>query len=1040
MFTVVIPPPNITGSLHMGHALNNTIQDITIRFKRMQGCKVLWQPGTDHAGIATQNKVEQALAAEGLTRHDLGREKFIARCWAWREQYGREIVEQLRILGCSCDWERERFTMDEGLSRAVRTAFKAYYDAGMIYRGARMVNWCTRCHTSISDLEVEYEDQSSHLWYVRYPLADGSGDLVVATTRPETMLGDTAVAVHPEDERYRAFIGREVDLPLTGRRIPVIADERVDPAFGTGAVKVTPAHDPNDHEMAGRHGLKSLVVIDFEGRMTAEAGAGYAGLGIEECRKKVVADLDKLGLVEKIEDYSHSVGTCYRCHETIEPLVSEQWWMDMSPLKDAAIRVVERGEVKFIPERWTKVYLDWMENLRDWNIGRQLWWGHRMPLWRCDACGEIVVETQTPERCPKCGGALRQEEDVLDTWFSSALWPLSTLGWPDDEEQLAKLYPTAVLSTAPDIIYLWVARMIMSGMHFRGEKPFSHVYLHATILAQDGRRMSKSLGTGVDPREVTAEYGTDALRFTLVILTGQGQSVRLWEDRFTVGRNFANKVWNAARFLALNLTGSRLAEAAPLTAAELPDDRYLTLEDRWIISRLGRIAGEVTDALEAYRFNEAAHLAYEAFWHDYCDWYLELIKPRLYGDDPKAKGVALAVALHGMRLLLKLLHPIMPFITEELFHRLFPNAPADLMVSPWEDHEDWPGYAGDEAHVERLQKLIDTVRNIRGEMGVPPGAKVRLLVKTTDGDLAALVKAQAGFFANLAGVEEIETGPEVVKPKGAAVGVAGDVELYVPLAGVVDFSAELERLFRDLDKVCERLGKVEKKLDDAQFRSKAPVEVVKGEEEKRDRMAAEIKAMDNHSVQVEDLLYLSFREGGVMSFNFRNLDDLTRQKMLEEVELDIERGCLYISPRLIAGVEEKYKNLLVDAVKYNDEEWLAEQIEKMGLLKTREMYTRSGITRERAVPINAHLVLAEGEFNRFYVRAICKRVLEQGLNVVIVYRGKIVSNPRPDSESKIGSTIDAKSLLGDLRDHPGVDTALGLPPGPNSGLTVALPA
>jgi len=854
VFTVVIPPPNITGSLHMGHALNNTIQDITIRFKRMQGYKVLWQPGTDHAGIATQNKVEQALAAEGLTRHDLGREKFVERCWAWRDQYGREIVEQLRLLGCSCDWERERFTMDEGLSRAVRTAFKAYYDAGMIYRGARMVNWCTRCHTSISDLEVEYEDQSSHLWYVRYSLADGSGSLVVATTRPETMLGDTAVAVHPEDERYESFIGQEVDLPLTGRKIPVIADDRVDPAFGTGAVKVTPAHDPNDYEMAGRHGLESRVVIDFEGRMTAEAGAGYAGLGVEECRKRVVADLEGLGLLEKTEDYAHSVGTCYRCHETIEPLVSEQWWMDMSPLKGPAIRVVETGEVRFIPERWTRVYLDWMENLRDWNIGRQLWWGHRMPLWYCDACGGIVVEIETPERCPECGGPLRQEEDVLDTWFSSALWPLSTLGWPDDEEELKRLYPTAVLSTAPDIIYLWVARMIMSGMHFRGEKPFSHVYLHATILAQDGRRMSKSLGTGVDPREVITDFGTDALRFTLVILTGQGQSVRLWEDRFTVGRNFANKVWNAARFLQLNLAGSHLADEAPLSAAELPDDRELNLEDRWVISKLGRLAGEVTDALEAYRFNEAAHLAYEAFWHDYCDWYLELIKPRLYGDDYKAKGVALAVALHGMRLLLKLLHPFMPFITEELFHRLFPNAPADLMVSPWEDHEDWPGYAGDEEHVERLQKLIDAVRNIRGEMGVPPGAKVRLLVKTTDGDLAALIEAQVGYFANLAGVEGIETGPEVVKPKGAAVGVAGDVELYVPLAGVVDFSAELERVKKELGKVRERLSKVDKKLADSQFREKAPAEVVRGEEEKRDRLVAELEALQRHLAHVEEML------------------------------------------------------------------------------------------------------------------------------------------------------------------------------------------
>ncbi|HDR06373.1 MAG TPA: valine--tRNA ligase, partial [Candidatus Coatesbacteria bacterium] len=853
VFTVVIPPPNITGELHMGHALNNTIQDIIVRFKRMQGHKVLWQPGTDHAGIATQNKVEQALAAEGLTRHDLGREKFVERCWAWRERYGREIVEQLRLLGCSCDWERERFTMDEGLSRAVRTAFKAYYDAGMIYRGARMVNWCPRCHTSISDLEVEYEEQASHLWHIRYPLADGSGGLVVATTRPETMLGDTAVAVHPEDERYRPFVGKEAELPLTGRTLPVIADEQVDPAFGTGAVKVTPAHDPNDYETAARHGLVSRVVIDFEGRMTPEAGADYAGLTTLECRERVVADLEKLGLLVKTEDYSHAVGTCYRCHQTVEPLVSEQWWMDMSPLKEPAIRVVESGEVSFIPERWTRVYLDWMANLKDWNIGRQLWWGHRMPLWHCDSCGNIVVEVETPERCPRCGGGLRQEEDVLDTWFSSALWPLSTLGWPDDEAELQKLYPTAVLSTAPDIIYLWVARMIMSGMHLRAEKPFSHVYLHATVLAQDGRRMSKSLGTGVDPREVIGEYGTDALRFTLVILTGQGQSVRLWEDRFTVGRNFANKVWNAARFLALNLAGSPLADAAPFVAS-LPDDRELFLEDRWLISSLGRLSAAVTEALESYRFNEAARLVYDGFWHDYCDWYLELIKPRLYGEDKKARETALAVALHGMRLLLKLLHPLMPFITEELYHRLFPNAPADLMVSPWEEGGDWPGYAGDEVNVERLKELIEAVRNVRGEMGVPPGAKVRLLVKTADADLAALVRTQAGYFANLAGVEEIEAGPEVRKPKGAAVAVAGRVELYLPLTGVVDFAAERERVRKELAKVRERLAKVEKKLADAQFRQKAPAGVVRGEEEKRERLAAELAALERHLAQIEDML------------------------------------------------------------------------------------------------------------------------------------------------------------------------------------------
>ncbi len=853
VYTVVIPPPNITGSLHMGHALNNTIQDILVRWRRMRGYKVLWQPGTDHAGIATQNKVEQALAKDGKTRHDLGREAFVRRCWEWREHYGRDIVAQLKLLGCSCDWSRERFTMDEGLSRAVRTAFKAYYDAGLIYRGARMVNWCPRCHTSISDLEVKHESRSGSLWHIRYPLSDGSGALTVATTRPETMLGDTGVAVHPADERFNHYIGRAIALPLTGREIPVVGDEHVDPEFGTGCVKVTPAHDFNDYEIGARHGLEMVTVIDFHGRMTDEAGEAYAGLERNECRERVLADLQEQGLLEKTEDYALSAATCDRCGAVIEPLVSEQWWLAMETLKQPAIDIVKSGEVTFHPERWTRIYLEWMENLRDWNISRQLWWGHQIPVWHCDGCEATVVEVETPESCPECGGSLTQETDVLDTWFSSALWPLSTLGWPDKPEELEKLYPTAVLSTAPDIIYLWVARMIMSGLHFQGEKPFGDVCLHATILARDGRRMSKSLGTGVDPRVIIDEYGTDALRFTTISLTGQGQSVRMWTERFTLGRNFANKIWNAARFLQLNLAESELAERAPLSIGELDRDS-LALEDRWIISRVGRLAGEVGDCLEQYRFNEAAEALYEVFWHQFCDWYLELIKPRLYGESSKEKTTALTTALHALRGLLKLLHPLMPFITEELFHRLFPNAPTDLMVSAWEDGADWPTDEQAEANLERLQGLIDALRTVRGEMNVPPGAEVELLVRTNDTALKELLEANAGYFANLGNVGRLEVGPAVEKPKGAAAAAVGEVELFIPLLGVVDFAAEAARLKKELAKIRQGLGKVSKKLGNEQFLAKAPEQVVAGEREKHAKLTAEAEALERNLAQVRELL------------------------------------------------------------------------------------------------------------------------------------------------------------------------------------------
>jgi len=853
VYTVVIPPPNITGSLHMGHALNNTIQDILVRWRRMRGYKVLWQPGTDHAGIATQNKVEQALAKDGKTRHDLGREAFVRRCWEWREHYGRDIVAQLKLLGCSCDWSRERFTMDEGLSRAVRTAFKAYYDAGLIYRGARMVNWCPRCHTSISDLEVKHESRSGSLWHIRYPLSDGSGALTVATTRPETMLGDTGVAVHPADERFNHYIGRAIALPLTGREIPVVGDEHVDPEFGTGCVKVTPAHDFNDYEIGARHGLEMVTVIDFHGRMTDEAGEAYAGLERNECRERVLADLQEQGLLEKTEDYALSAATCDRCGAVIEPLVSEQWWLAMETLKQPAIDIVKSGEVTFHPERWTRIYLEWMENLRDWNISRQLWWGHQIPVWHCDGCEATVVEVETPESCPECGGSLTQETDVLDTWFSSALWPLSTLGWPDKPEELEKLYPTAVLSTAPDIIYLWVARMIMSGLHFQGEKPFGDVCLHATILARDGRRMSKSLGTGVDPRVIIDEYGTDALRFTTISLTGQGQSVRMWTERFTLGRNFANKIWNAARFLQLNLAESELAERAPLSIGELDRDS-LALEDRWIISRVGRLAGEVGDCLEQYRFNEAAEALYEVFWHQFCDWYLELIKPRLYGESSKEKTTALTTALHALRGLLKLLHPLMPFITEELFHRLFPNAPTDLMVSAWEDGADWPTDEQAETDLERLQGLIDALRTVRGEMNVPPGAEVELLVRTNDTALKELLEANAGYFANLGNVGRLEVGPAVEKPKGAAAAAVGEVELFIPLLGVVDFAAEAARLKKELAKIRQGLGKVSKKLGNEQFLAKAPEQVVAGEREKHAKLTAEAEALERNLAQVRELL------------------------------------------------------------------------------------------------------------------------------------------------------------------------------------------
>lgn len=834
-FTIVMPPPNVTGSLHLGHAMDNTLQDILIRWRRMQGYNALWVPGTDHAGIATQAKVEEHLAQDGVTKYDLGREAFLEKVWEWKHQYHGRISKQLRMLGSSCDWQRERFTMDEGCSKAVREVFVRLYNKGLIYRGNYIINWCPKCQTTISDIEVEHHEQAGHLWHIKYPVKGKEGKyIVVATTRPETMLGDTAVAVHPEDARYTALVGETVILPLLGREIPVIVDSFVDPAFGSGAVKITPAHDPNDFEMALRHDLPQVIVIDKEGKMTVEAGP-YAGLDRYECRKRVIRNLETRGLLLDIEEHAHAVGHCYRCDTVIEPLVSSQWFVKMKPLAEPAIKAVLNEETRFVPERFTKIYLGWLENIRDWCISRQLWWGHRIPVWYCRDCGEAICSSTDPHVCTGCGSAaLEQDPDVLDTWFSSALWPFSTLGWPAKTEDLEHFYPTSVLVTGRDIIFFWVARMIFTALEFMQEVPFREVFIHGLILDAEGRKMSKSLGNGVDPIEVIEQYGADTLRFMLVTGNTPGNDLRFQFERLEGARNFANKLWNASRFVLMNLTDYRPGTQKP----------HYTLADRWILSKYNQTIRDVTAYLEKYELGEAARTIYDFIWNQFCDWYIELAKPRLYGkESPESRYTAQYVLHLVLSNTLKLLHPFMPFLTEEIWQHL-PHDGETIMLSAWPVYDSTMCFSEAEQDMDLLMEAIRAIRNIRAEMNVPPGKKVEVIITAPrPADFALLATGQQ-YLSQLAGAEPVNIYAGLdSKPAKAATAIVGDLEIYLPLEGLVDLALEVQRLEKDLDVTRKELARVVSKLANQGFLSKAPAEVIAKEQEKQREMLVKEKAI-----------------------------------------------------------------------------------------------------------------------------------------------------------------------------------------------------
>ena len=826
-FTIVMPPPNVTGQLHMGHAMDCTLQDILIRFKRMQGFAALWVPGTDHAGIATQAKVEENLReTEGLSRYDLGREKFLERVWEWKHKYGNRIVEQQKKLGVSCDWERSRFTLDEGLSKAVRHVFVSLYDKGLIYKGSRIINWCPHCVTALSDVEVEYQDKPGSLWHIRYPIAGEEGKyLVVATTRPETMLGDTGVAVHPDDPRYRELVGKKCLLPLVGREMPIVADEYVDLEFGTGCVKMTPAHDPNDFEVGLRHSLDTIRVLDDHGRVVEGYGK-YSGLDRYEARKLIVADLEEQGWLEKVEPHQHNVGACSRCHHDVEPLISAQWFVKMEPLAKEALRVVRDGETKFVPDRFSKTYINWMENVRDWCISRQLWWGHRIPAWTCQDCGGMTVSETDPACCAHCGSArIQQEEDVLDTWFSSALWPFSTLGWPEHTEDFQYFYPTDVLVTGYDIIFFWVARMIFSACEHTGRPPFHTVLIHGLVRDEKGRKMSKSLGNGIDPLVVAEQYGADALRFNLVTGNAPGNDMRFLPERCEAMRNFANKIWNASRFVMMNLTIDRCV---------LPEK--LEQEDKWILSRLNRVVREVTENMEAYELGVASAKVYDFIWDDYCDWYIELTKTRLQGEDEGAKVQAQQVLVYVLTETLKLLHPFMPFLTEEIWQAL-PHAPGAggfLMLQKWPEHSAALDFQEAEAAMESIMDVIRAVRARRAEMNVPPSKKAALTIVTPK---AEVFEAGRGFLTRLAWASSIEVRPgEPDDLTGLVADVTHDAKVYMPLAELVDIEKERARLSKDLGKKQSELKGLEGKLSNPGFLNKAPADVVAAEQERAEKL------------------------------------------------------------------------------------------------------------------------------------------------------------------------------------------------------------
>ena len=829
-YTIVIPPPNITGQLHMGHALDNTLQDILIRYRRMQGYDALWLPGTDHASIATEAKIVEAMRKEGITKEDIGREGFLKRAWEWKEKFGGRIIEQLKKMGFSCDWDRERFTMDEGCSKAVKEVFVNLYNKGLIYRGERIVNWCPHCLTSISDAEVEYEDQAGHFWHLRYPFKDGSGYLELATTRPETMLGDTAVAVNPNDERYKDIVGKTLILPIVHREIPVIADDYVEMDFGTGCVKITPAHDPNDFEVGLRHNLEVIDTFTDDAHIKPEWGK-YAGMDRMEARKAIVEDLEKEGAIVKIEDYSHNVGVCYRCHSSIEPKVSKQWFVKMEPLAKPAIDCVKNGEVKFVPERFDKTYYHWMENIKDWCISRQLWWGHRIPAWYCDECGEVVVSKETPTVCPKCGcNHLTQDPDTLDTWFSSALWPFSTLGWPDKTPELAHYFPTSTLVTGYDIIFFWVARMIFSSVENMHERPFDTVFIHGIVRDAQGRKMSKSLGNGIDPLIVIDEYGADALRFTLATGNSPGNDMRFSDEKVGASRNFANKLWNAARFILMNLGED---EKAP----HIPDE--LALEDKWILSLFNKLTKEVTDNLDKFELGIAVQKLYDFIWDVFCDWYIEISKIRLNSGDDKAAQTARDMLVYIMSNTLKLLHPFMPFITEEIWQTL-PHEGESIMISEWPVYKDEYDFSVEEQEMDRIMEAVRAIRNRRAEMNVPPSKKAKYYIATAHKDTFE----KAGIFMQrLASCSEAEIGDSFEIDDAVCI-VTTDAKIYIPLGELVDFEKEIARLNKEKEKVLKDLKFIDKKLNNENFVAKAPKAVVDGQREAAQKLRDKIAMID----------------------------------------------------------------------------------------------------------------------------------------------------------------------------------------------------
>ena len=827
-YTIVIPPPNITGQLHMGHALDNTLQDILIRFKRMQGYEALWLPGTDHASIATEAKIVEAMRKEGITKEDIGREKFLERAWDWKKQYGGRIVSQLKKMGSSCDWDRERFTMDEGCNKAVKEVFVKLYNKGLIYRGERIINWCPHCLTSISDAEVEYEDQKGHFWHLRYPFADGSGYINLATTRPETLLGDTAVAVNPNDERYKDLVGKMLVLPLVHREIPLIADDYVDMEFGTGVVKITPAHDPNDFEVGLRHNLPIINVMTDDAKIVDEYEK-YAGMDRYEAREAIVKDLEAEGALVKVEDHDHNVGTCYRCGTTVEPRVSKQWFVKMKPLAGPAIDAVKNGETKFVPDHFNKTYFHWLENIRDWCISRQLWWGHQIPAFYCDDCGEIVVTKEKTCNCPKCGKEMRQDPDTLDTWFSSALWPFSTLGWPDDTEEMKYFYPTNTLVTGYDIIPFWVMRMMFSGIEQTGQVPFDTVLIHGLVRDSQGRKMSKSLGNGIDPLEVIDKYGADALRLTLVTGNAPGNDMRFYWERVEASRNFANKVWNASRFIMMNF-----AQNEELANKEVSADE-LTQADKWILAKCNQLAKDVTALMETY----------DLIWEEFCDWYIEMVKPRLYNEEDETKAAALYTLKKVLIDALKLLHPYMPFITEEIYCTLMDNDDDSIMISAWPEYTESMNFAEDMDAVECIKEAVKGIRNVRGEMNVPPSKKAKVIVVTEDAKVKNIFETNKVFFATLGYASEVTIQADKTGIEKDAVSVVIDKgTIYMPFAELVDVAKEIERLKKEEKRLTGELKRSEGMLGNPNFVNKAPAKKIEEEKaklEKYQSMMAQVK-------------------------------------------------------------------------------------------------------------------------------------------------------------------------------------------------------